>query len=80
MSVKARKKRKKKSTPPRLLRVSFLKEEGCLVTSIRIDEHIDVRAEDRSLCFWCEGREVRGPLSKEQCEKLSEDLGYDAVD
>ena len=36
---------------------------------------------ERWLIFWTAGREVRiGPLTRDQAEKLAEDLSYDAVD
>jgi len=60
---------------------AYLDEETMThVTDIRIGKNVEVATIDRYLCFWIEGREVRvGPLSPEQAEKLSEDLGYDAV-
>jgi hypothetical protein len=42
---------------------------------------VEVGTQDRWLCFWTDGREVRvGPLSADQAEKLAEDLGYDALE
>ena len=47
---------------------------------IRIGKNVEVATIDDHLCFWIEGREVRvGPLTPDQAEKLSEDLGYDAI-
>ena len=62
------------------LRMKTVEEPGVLVTRIRLDEQVEVGTIDGWLCFWTAGREFRvGPLSPEQAEKLSEDLGYDAV-
>ena len=56
-------------------------EIGCEVTRVRINGRVEVGTRDGWLCFWTAGREVRvGPLTPEQAEKLSEDLGYDALD
>jgi hypothetical protein len=53
---------------------------ACRVTSIRIDDAVEVATRNGWLCFWVGGREIRiGPLTPEQAEKLAEDLGYDAV-
>lgn len=50
------------------------------VTDVRIRANVEVATIDGYLTFWTDGREVRvGPLTPEQAEKLSEDLGYDAV-
>lgn len=50
------------------------------VTEIRIRKNVEVATIDGYLCFWVAGREVRiGPVSPEQAEALSDDLGYDAV-
>jgi len=50
------------------------------ITDIRITRDVEVGTVDGYLRFWTAGREVRiGPLTAEQAEKLSEDLGYDAV-
>ncbi len=49
-------------------------------TDIRVTPEVTVGTLDGYVCFWVDGRAVRvGPLSPEQAEKLSEDLGYDAV-
>lgn len=62
------------------LQAKSRREKGCQVTRVRIDETVEVATRDRWLCFWVAGREVRiGPLTPDQAEKLSEDLGYDAV-
>ena len=56
------------------------KKTGCQVTSVRIDDEVEVGTRDGWLCFWVAGREVRvGPLSADQAEKLAEDLEYEAV-
>jgi hypothetical protein len=63
------------------LRVRKAKEPGCEVLKVRLSGDIEVATRDGWLCFWTAGREVRvGPLTKDQAEKLCEDLGYDAVD
>jgi hypothetical protein len=50
------------------------------ITEIRLTGGVDVAARDGWLCFWTAGREVRiGPLTADQAEKLSEDLGYEAL-
>ncbi|HKB38828.1 MAG TPA: hypothetical protein VKD72_20460 [Gemmataceae bacterium] len=50
-------------------------------TDIRITADVEVGTIDGCLCFWTQGREIRiGPLTPEQAEKLSEDLGYEAVE
>ena len=50
------------------------------LTDIRITRDVEVGSVDGYLRFWTAGREIRiGPLTPEQAEKLSEDLGYDAV-
>ena len=50
------------------------------ITDIRITGDVEVGTRDGYLRFWTAGREIRiGPLTPEQAEKLSEDLGYDAV-
>jgi hypothetical protein len=58
-----------------------VEEVGCRTTRVRINRKVEVGTQDRWLCFWTDGREVRvGPLSADQAEKLAEDLGYDAVE
>jgi hypothetical protein len=50
------------------------------LTDIRITSDVEVGTLDGYLRFWTAGREIRiGPLTPDQAEKLSEDLGYDAV-
>jgi hypothetical protein len=50
------------------------------VTRVRVNGRVDVGTLDRWLIFWTAGREVRvGPLSRDQAEKLAEDLAYDAI-
>jgi hypothetical protein len=62
-------------------RIKTIEESGCLLTEIRINNKVEVGTEDGWLCFWTAGREIRmGPLTPEQAEKLSEDLGYEALD
>lgn len=68
------------------IRLRTIKEQGskekpgCLTTQVRINNKVEVASKDGWICLWVAGREVRiGPLSPEQAEKLSEDLGYDAV-
>jgi hypothetical protein len=62
------------------IRSEDCKPEG-RITQIRISGAIDVAARDHWICLWTAGREVRiGPLTPEQAEKLSEDLGYEAVE
>ena len=47
---------------------------------VRITGDVEVGTLDGYLRFWVAGREVRiGPLTPKQAEKLTEDLGYDAV-
>ena len=60
---------------------TFLDEDTMThVTDIRIGDNVEVATIDGCMCFWIEGREIRiGPLTPEQAEKLSEDLGYDAA-
>jgi hypothetical protein len=56
------------------------KKTGCHVTSVRIDDAVEVGTRDGWVCFWVAGREVRiGPISADQAEKLAEDLEYEAV-
>jgi hypothetical protein len=56
------------------------KRTGCQVTTVRIDDEVEVGTRDGWICFWVAGREVRvGPLSADQAEKLAEDLEYEAV-
>jgi hypothetical protein len=56
------------------------KKTGCHVTTVRIDDEVEVGTRDGCLCFWVAGREVRiGPFSPDQAEKLVEDLEYEAV-
>ncbi len=63
-----------------LIQIHSHKTPGCRVTRIKINHRVDVGTIDGYLCFWTAGREIRiGPLTPEQAEKLSEDLGYDAV-
>ena len=63
-----------------LIQIHSQKTSGCRVTRVRINRKVDVGTIDGFLCFWTAGREIRvGPLTPEQAEKLSEDLGYDAV-
>jgi hypothetical protein len=55
-------------------------EAECRVTKVRVNGRVDVGTLDRWLIFWTAGREVRvGPLTREQAEKLAEDLAYDAI-
>jgi hypothetical protein len=57
-----------------------LKEPGCEVTRVRISGEVEVASRDGWVRFWTAGREVCiGPLTPEQVEKLSEDLGYDGL-
>jgi hypothetical protein len=50
------------------------------ITEIRIRDNVEVATIDGFLCFWVAGREVRiGPVTPQQAEALSDDLGYDAV-
>jgi hypothetical protein len=73
-------KTKTTTTNKALLRIRNVNEKGCASTVVRINRHVEVGTRDGYVCFWVAGREVRvGPLSAEQAEKLSEDLGYDAV-
>ena len=56
-------------------------EADCQVTRVRIGSRVEVGTLDRCLIFWTAGREIRvGPLTRDQAEKLAEDLGYDAVE
>jgi len=56
------------------------KKTGVVLTTIRLNGEVEAASVDGWLCFWVAGREVRvGPLTPDQAEKLSEDLGYDAV-
>jgi hypothetical protein len=55
-------------------------ETDCRVTRVRINGRVDVGTLERWLVFWTAGREVHvGPLSRDQAEKLAEDLAYDSV-
>jgi hypothetical protein len=65
-----------------LIRVATKVDEAdCRVTRVRINGRVDVGTLDRWLIFWMAGREVRvGPLTRDQAEKLAEDLAYDAVE
>jgi hypothetical protein len=49
--------------------------------NVRVGAAVEVATIDRCSHLWdAAGNEVRiGPLTAEQAEKLSEDLGYDAV-
>jgi hypothetical protein len=63
-----------------IIKVKTGTELDCRVTKVRINSKVEVGTRGRWLCFWTAGREVRiGPLTPSQAEKLSEDLGYDAV-
>jgi hypothetical protein len=63
-----------------VIQTRTVQETGCEVTQVRINGRVDVGTRDGWLCFWTAGREVRvGPLTPEQAEKLSEDLGYDVL-
>jgi hypothetical protein len=63
-----------------LIRIHSKQTPGCRVTRIKSNRKVDVRSIDGYSCFWTAGREIRvGPRTPEQAEKLSEDLGYDAV-
>jgi hypothetical protein len=65
----------------RTFRVRFLKETACRVIRVRLGKNVEVRTEDRWLSFWTAGQEVRvGPLTADQCEKLAEDLAYEAIE
>jgi hypothetical protein len=55
-------------------------DADCRVTRVRVNGRVDVGTLDRWLIFWTAGREVRvGPLTRDQAEKLAEDLVYDAI-
>jgi hypothetical protein len=55
-------------------------DADCRVTRVRVNGRVDVGTLDRWLIFWTAGREVRvGPLTRDQAEKLAEDLAYDAI-
>jgi hypothetical protein len=76
MGVKAAKEREKEGA----IRVRTQDETGCRVTTIHINGAVEVGTRNGWLCFWTAGREVRvGPFTPEQAEKLSDDLGYEAV-
>jgi hypothetical protein len=63
-------------------RVSVFREKktNCHVTRVRVGKKVEVAARDGWLYFWTAGEEIRiGPITPEQAEKLSEDLGYEAV-
>jgi len=73
---------KKSAKEKTALRVKayFDEEMDTHVTEIRIRADVEVATIDGYICFWTAGREVRiGPVTPEQAEKLSDDLGYDAV-
>jgi hypothetical protein len=56
------------------------KKSDVKVTTVRVTDQVEVGVIEGWLCFWTAGHEVRvGPLTPEQAEKLSEDLGYEAV-
>ena len=65
-----------------LIRVTTgVDEADCRVTRVRINGRVDVGTLERWLIFWTAGREVRvGPLTRDQAEKLAEDLAYDAIE
>lgn len=73
---------KRKAAQRKNIQVTTLEDttDG-VVTRVKIDGGVEVATRDGWLCFWVAGREVQvGPLTAEQAEKLSDDLGYEAVE
>jgi hypothetical protein len=71
-----------RNEPPHLLHMQLLKRGQHQDARVRVGPDVEVATIDRWIHLWdAAGNEVRiGPLTAEQAEKLSEDLGYDAVD
>ena len=62
------------------IQMKHIQDKEQHLTRIRINSTVDVGTVDGWICFWVAGREVKiGPVTPDQAEKLSEDLGYDAV-
>ncbi len=60
--------------------VTETQQEGVKVVRVALHPGADVCSEGGCIVIWGAGLEVRvGPLTPEQAEQLSDDLGYDAV-
>jgi hypothetical protein len=83
ITMKATMKKSGKSAKEKIgirVKAYFDEKNATHVTEIRIRDNVEVATIDGYICFWIAGREVRiGPITPEQAEKLSDDLGYDAV-
>ncbi len=59
------------------MRISTAQHPGETVTTVELDETVEVAADGGYLRLWEAGKEIRlGPLTAEQAATLADDLGY----